>query len=247
MTVFIMGAVLDHGRASAGAAATLTDATKVWGTDLLKGCLVPILSGTGVGQIAKVLSNTATVLTMTASWTTNPDATSEYVVFPNMTLTASDISLGNVAIENAAGDASAPVSATNGLAVYLPAATVTTLTPLTAAAIAAASPITVPVAKTLTVVTKAVTTAGTGVPLVASETFARKVWLNARKATGANTGMVYIGTSAVDMTTDQQMALAPGDAITIDPGPGCKIDLATIYIDCATGNTDGVTGWYIPV
>ena len=115
----------------------------------------------------------------------------------------------------------------------------------TAAQIAAA--IATPVAKTVTVVTKAVTTSGTGVALVATETFARKVYLNARKATGANTGMVYLGTSAVDATTDQQMALAPGDAITIDPGPGCKIDLATLYIDCAAGNTDGVTGWYIPV
>jgi hypothetical protein len=240
--MYTVGSVLDSGRASAGGAATLTDATKVWGTNLLAGCLVQIYSGTGVGQVRKVTSNTATVLTMTANWTTNPDATSEYVIFPNMTLTTGDISLGNVAIENAAGDASAPVSSTNGLAVYLPAATVTTLTPPTAAAIAAADPLTVPVAKTLTVVTKAVTTAGTGVPLVATETFARKVYLNARKATGANTGMVYIGTSAVDMTTDQQMALAPGDAITIDPGPGCKIDLNTIYIDCATSNTDGVTG-----
>lgn len=128
-----------------------------------------------------------------------------------------------------------PTAAAIGTAVAAP----------TAAAIAAA--IATPVAKTLTVVTKAVTTAGTGVPLVAAETFARKVYLNARKATGANTGMVYIGTSAVDMTNDQQMALAPGDAISIDPGPGCKIDLATIYIDCATGNTDGVTGFYIPV
>jgi len=243
--MFQVGAVIDSGRASAGAAATLTDATKVWGTNILAGCLVQILSGTGVGQLRKVSSNTSTVLTVSANWTTNPDATSEYVVFPNVTLTASDISLGNVAIENAAGDASAPVSSTNGLAVYLPSATVTTLTPVTAAAIAAA--IYTPVAKTVTVVTKAVTTSGTGVALVATETFARKVYLNARKATGANTGMVYLGTSAVDATTDQQMALAPGDAITIDPGPGCKIDLATLYIDCAAGNTDGVTGWYIPV
>jgi hypothetical protein len=78
------------------------------------------------------------VLTVSANWTTAPDATSEYALFPNMTLTATDISLGNVAIENAAGDASAPVSATNGLAVYLPTATVSTLTPIAAAAIATA-------------------------------------------------------------------------------------------------------------
>ena len=104
-----------------------------------------------------------------------------------------------------------------------------------------------PVAKTLTLVTKEVATSGTGVPLVASETFARKVILMAKKATGANTGLVYIGTSTVDATTPQQIALAPGDSITIDPGPGCKVDLATIYIDCAAANTDGVTGWYFPI
>ena len=104
-----------------------------------------------------------------------------------------------------------------------------------------------PVAKTLTLVTKAVTTSGTGVPLMASETFARKVYLMAKKATGANTGLVYIGTSTVDATTPQQIALAPGETIVIDPGPGCKVDLATIYIDCAAANTDGVTGWYIPI
>ena len=104
-----------------------------------------------------------------------------------------------------------------------------------------------PVAKTLTLVTKEVAASGTGVPLVASQTFARKVILMAKKATGANTGLVYIGTSTVDATTPQQIALAPGDSITIDPGPGCKVDLATIYIDCAAGNTDGVTGWYFPI
>ena len=104
-----------------------------------------------------------------------------------------------------------------------------------------------PTAKTLTLVTKEVATSGTGVKLVASETFARKVVLMAKKATGANTGLVYIGTSTVDATTPQQIALAPGDSIVIDPGPGCKVDMATIYVDCAAGNTDGVTGWYWPI
>jgi len=102
-----------------------------------------------------------------------------------------------------------------------------------------------PAAVTYTLVTKATTTAGTGVKLVAAETFARKVVLMAKRADAANTGIVYIGTSTVDKTTPQQIALAPGDSITIDPGPGCKVDLATIYIDSAT-STDGVTGYYFP-
>jgi len=85
--MFTVGSVLDSGRASAGGAATLTDATKVWGTDLLAGALVRIISGTGVGQLGEVSTNTATVLTMTANWTTNPDATSEYIAFNSATVT----------------------------------------------------------------------------------------------------------------------------------------------------------------
>jgi hypothetical protein len=102
-----------------------------------------------------------------------------------------------------------------------------------------------PVAKTLTPLVKEVAVSGTGVPLVASETFARKAYLTAKKTAGANTGLVYIGSSTVDVAGPQQNQLAPGDSIVIDPGPGCKIDLATIYIDCAAGNTDGVSGWYV--
>ena len=99
--------------------------------------------------------------------------------------------------------------------------------------------------KTPTVVTQAVDAAGTGEALVDTATYARKVYLNARKAAGANTGIVYIGTSAVDKTNNQQIALAPGDAIVIDPGLGCTVDLHEIYVDAATKD-DGVTGWYIP-
>ena len=102
-----------------------------------------------------------------------------------------------------------------------------------------------PVAKTLTPLVKAVATSGTGVPLVASETFARKAYLTAKKTAGANTGLLYIGDSTVDVAGPQQNQLAPGEVIVIDFGPGTKFDLATIFIDCAAGNTDGVSGWYI--
>ena len=102
-----------------------------------------------------------------------------------------------------------------------------------------------PVAKTLTPLVKEVGTSGIGVPLVASETFARKAYLTAKKTVGANTGLVYIGDSTVDVAGPQQNQLAPGDFIVIDFGPGTKFDLALVYIDCAAGNTDGVTGWYV--
>ena len=88
---------------------------------------------------------------------------------------------------------------------------------------------------------------GTGVPLVATETFARKAYLTAKKTAGPNTGLVYIGSSTVDVAGPQQNQLAPGDFIVIDFGPGTKFDLNLIYIDCAAGNTDGVTGWYFPL
>ncbi len=103
-----------------------------------------------------------------------------------------------------------------------------------------------PTAKTFTAITKTVAATGTGVPLVGSETFARKLVLTAKKATGNNTGYVYIGDSAVDKTTDQQTPLEPGAEFTVDMPVGTKVNLATIYID-ADNNDDGVTGYYIPV
>jgi len=103
-----------------------------------------------------------------------------------------------------------------------------------------------PVAKLLTVVTRAITTSGTSLALTAAETFARKAYLNARRANAANSNYVYIGNSDVDYSTNQQMALAPGDAIVIDDGPGTKFDLNKVYLD-ATKNNDGITGFYFPV
>lgn len=96
--MFQVGAVIDGGRASAGGTATLTDATKVWGTDLLAGFLVRIISGTGVNQIRQVASNTATVLTVSANWTTNPDATSEYAIFLSANITITTGAINNVSI-----------------------------------------------------------------------------------------------------------------------------------------------------
>ncbi len=101
--------------------------------------------------------------------------------------------------------------------------------------------------KVPTVLTKTVTTAGTGVPLVAAPTLARSFWLTAKKATGVNTGAVYIGTSTVDKTTDQQTVLEPNDYLLSSQWipSDVVIDLANICID-SDNNGDGVTGGYIP-
>lgn len=66
------------GTATAGAAATLTNSAKAWSTNQWANAQLRITAGTGIGQIRTVASNTGTVLTVSANWTTNPDATSVY-------------------------------------------------------------------------------------------------------------------------------------------------------------------------
>lgn len=64
--------------ATAGAGTTLTDSAQAWTTNQWATGTVTILSGTGAGQTRTISSNTGTVLTVSAAWTTNPDATSVY-------------------------------------------------------------------------------------------------------------------------------------------------------------------------
>jgi hypothetical protein len=67
------------GTATAGAATTLTNGAKSWTTNQWSNYQVRITGGTGIGQIRNITSNTGTVLTV-PTWTTNPDATSTYVI-----------------------------------------------------------------------------------------------------------------------------------------------------------------------
>jgi hypothetical protein len=66
------------GTATAGGATTLTNSAKTWTTNQWTNYQVRIVSGTGAGQIRTIASNTGTVLTVSAAWTANPDATSVY-------------------------------------------------------------------------------------------------------------------------------------------------------------------------
>ena len=66
------------GTATAGGANTLTNSAKNWATNQWANSQVRISAGTGAGQIRTVASNTSTVLTVSANWTTQPDATSQY-------------------------------------------------------------------------------------------------------------------------------------------------------------------------
>lgn len=71
------------GVATASGASTLTNNTKTWTTNQWSNYQIRITSGTGAGQIRKIASNTSTVITVTAAWTTAPDATSNYVIEGN--------------------------------------------------------------------------------------------------------------------------------------------------------------------
>lgn len=86
---------------------------------------------------------------------------------------------------------------------------------------------------------KAVTSAGTPVTLVAVQTLVDCVEIHARKSkTTANTGNIYIGWSS--SAASNVRVLAPGDSVSFSAPAGKKIDLQTIYIDAAT-SADAVT------
>jgi hypothetical protein len=69
------------GKATSGAATTLTVSNATWGTNAWTGYTVEITAGTGVGGIKQVSSNTGTVLTVDSAWSVNPDATSEFKLY----------------------------------------------------------------------------------------------------------------------------------------------------------------------
>jgi len=71
------------GTATAGGASTLTNSAKNWTTNQWANYQVRIVSGTGAGQIRTIASNTATVITTSAAWATQPDNTSVYSIEGN--------------------------------------------------------------------------------------------------------------------------------------------------------------------
>ena len=71
------------GTATAGGAATITNSAKTWTTNQWANYQIRITAGTGIGQIRTIASNTGTVITVSANWTTIPDATSVYEIQGN--------------------------------------------------------------------------------------------------------------------------------------------------------------------
>jgi hypothetical protein len=71
------------GTATAGGATTLTRSTAAWGTNMWANYQIRITAGVGAGQIRTIASNTGTVITVSAAWAVNPDATSVYAIEGN--------------------------------------------------------------------------------------------------------------------------------------------------------------------
>ncbi len=61
---------------------TLNDTSQSWTTNQWAGFEVAIVSGKGAGQIQTITGNTANQLTIGGAWTTTPDTTSHYAVYP---------------------------------------------------------------------------------------------------------------------------------------------------------------------
>lgn len=68
--------------ATAGGTTTLTDSTKAWTINQWTGFTITITGGTGSGETAVIISNTATILTV-ASWSiATPTTSSTYTITP---------------------------------------------------------------------------------------------------------------------------------------------------------------------
>ena len=61
---------------------TIGDSGETWIKNAFAGSIVEIVGGTGIAQTRRVVSNTATVMTVTPAWTVTPDTTSDFKVMP---------------------------------------------------------------------------------------------------------------------------------------------------------------------
>jgi len=88
-------------QATGGGNNFLDDTGESWPTDHWANGTVKITSGTGAGQTRTIASNTATRLTVTSNWATNPDSTSFYEIHYAWTTPGGDtatpeVSLGDI-------------------------------------------------------------------------------------------------------------------------------------------------------
>jgi hypothetical protein len=71
------------GTTTSATTTTLVNSTKTWTTNQWSNYQVRITAGTGIGQVRNISSNTGTTLTVSAAWSTTPDATSQYAIEGN--------------------------------------------------------------------------------------------------------------------------------------------------------------------
>lgn len=71
------------GTATSGTTTTLVQTGKTWTASQWINSQVRITAGTGAGQIRTISANTGDTLTVSAAWTTTPDATSQYAIEGN--------------------------------------------------------------------------------------------------------------------------------------------------------------------
>jgi hypothetical protein len=90
----------ETGTATAGGASTLTDSTKAWSTNKWQTNYdLWITGGTGVGQHKNIISNTGNQITISGTWTTNPDNTSVYAIVHKDDSAQSIINYGRIYME----------------------------------------------------------------------------------------------------------------------------------------------------
>lgn len=68
--------------ATTATSTTIGDSTAAWVPNSFAGSIVEITTGTGAGQTRRVVSNTATVMTVSPAFTSTPDTTSDFEVMP---------------------------------------------------------------------------------------------------------------------------------------------------------------------
>jgi hypothetical protein len=73
-------ATLESGTATSGTSTTLSQTSKNWSVNRWGELNLVIVGGTGVGQSRRILSNTATQITIDGTWDVTPDATSQYEI-----------------------------------------------------------------------------------------------------------------------------------------------------------------------
>lgn len=85
---------------------SLTDTSKDWATNMLSFYTVRIISGTGVGQLREILSNTTNVITVKNNWAVTPTVGDQYILTGTPECIGEEQGIISGANSTAAGDTS---------------------------------------------------------------------------------------------------------------------------------------------